>query len=388
MNRKFTVNSVVTRPTNPSTFESVPLIGASADVGGTGSGKLPKWLNEEFSFIPYVSVETLRSWRLTSWLPSKKKSFLWRLNAAGFVFHFILAMITLGVSASGKGGLNTPVLDVYLTRLTWNMEESRLEPSIQATDPISLTLITVTFFIMSAIAHLLVIVLNYNQAFDAPDAPPADASGIFGWYYVNLGRAASPGRWVEYAFSSSIMLITLAVAAGITQIYQLALTFSLMFCVICFGYYAERLSPPDPSNPKQWLINKNTPENIWLIIPGRPRLSAKIERLTPHFIGYLPYACIWVILLHSFVWNANNGEGGRGPPAFVYAIIFSQVALFSSFGITQFVVLYRDDGPTVYFRAEISYLVLSVVSKGVLGLILISQVFLYQSFAEAVEANQ
>ena len=95
------------------------------------------------------------------------------------------------------------------------------------------------------------------------------------------------------------------------------------------------------------------------------------------------YTFAWFPLLHSFYYNTSDAEGG-GPPGFVYAIIWSQVILFSCFGITQFVLLWRVDGPSVYYYGEMSYQVLSVLAKGVLGLILMANVLLYDSFDEAV----
>ena len=80
------------------------------------------------------------------------------------------------------------------------------------------------------------------------------------------------------------------------------------------------------------------------------------------------YAFVWVPLLHSFFWNSSNAD--QGPPAFVTAIIISQAVLFSCFGLVQFVILFRSDGPSVYFYGEFAYQVLSLAAKGVLGTLL------------------
>ncbi len=84
------------------------------------------------------------------------------------------------------------------------------------------------------------------------------------------------------------------------------------------------------------------------------------------------YTFAWYPLLHSFLYNVSDAE--RGPPDFVYAIIYSQVGLFSCFGITQFVSLWRVDGPSVYWLNEASYCILSLLAKGVLGLLLMANV--------------
>lgn len=67
-----------------------------------------------------------------------------------------------------------------------------------------------------------------------------------------------------------------------------------------------------------------------------------------------------------------------------FVIIWSQVILFSCFGITQFILLWRDDGPSVYYYGELSYQVLSLLAKGVLGIVLMFNVLVYDSFDEAM----
>lgn len=86
--------------------------------------------------------------------------------------------------------------------------------------------------------------------------------------------------------------------------------------------------------------------------------------------------------MHSFFFNVASAE--QGPPDFVYAIIVSQLLLFSCFGITQFVLLWRVDGPSVYYWGEVSYQVLSLLAKGILGLLLMINVLIFDSFDEAL----
>ena len=64
----------------------------------------------------------------------------------------------------------------------------------------------------------------------------------------------------------------------------------------------------------------------------------------------------------------------------------SQFVLFSLFAITQFIVLVRNDGPQFYFWGEWSYVLLSLLAKGVLGGLLIVNVLLFDSFDAAVAA--
>ena len=65
-------------------------------------------------------------------------------------------------------------------------------------------------------------------------------------------------------------------------------------------------------------------------------------------------------------------------------VVFGQAGVFSCFGATQLILLLRDDGAYYYPVGEISYLILSLVSKGLLGMLLIINVGTYASFDEAI----
>jgi hypothetical protein len=46
--------------------------------------------------------------------------------------------------------------------------------------------------------------------------------------------------------------------------------------------------------------------------------------------------------------------------------------------------LWRVDGPSFFYWSEFSYCVLSLLAKGVLGMLLVGNILLYSSFEEAV----
>jgi hypothetical protein len=69
-------------------------------------------------------------------------------------------------------------------------------------------------------------------------------------------------------------------------------------------------------------------------------------------------------------------------------IVIGQFVAFSLFGITQFILLWRDDGAYLFYWGEISYQFLSLFAKGLLGMVLIVNVLLYRSFDEAVTRQQ
>lgn len=180
------------------------------------------------------------------------------------------------------------------------------------------------------------------------------------------------------------MIITIAVASGVAHVYMIMFTFALMFSTMTYGYFTEALSRPEKpkggKKPSQWKIRDGAgPEVLSVETPG----AAVIQRLFPHLMGYVPYSVIWVALLHSFFWNV--GDGG-GPPGFVYIIVIGQFVIFTGFGATQFLNQFFENGPSWYYWGEVSYLALSLFSKGFLGITLVANVLLYDTFQEASTA--
>lgn len=205
-------------------------------------------------------------------------------------------------------------------------------------------------------------------------------------------------RWIEYSFSASLMVIVFAVAGGLSHVYIVTMAFVLMWCTMCFGYFAERLCRPidmgPDARPLYWAINQWNPHLILFNLEQKNRewngyyAVARLNRLGPHIAGYVPYITVWACLLHSFLWNVSNAPEGGGPPDFVWAIIIGQAATFTLFGITQLFLLGRTDGPSFYYGGEVSYQFLSVLAKGLLGTMLIVNVLLYDSFDDAVAAAE
>lgn len=194
------------------------------------------------------------------------------------------------------------------------------------------------------------------------------------------------------------MAMIFAITSGLNHIYIVVMIFGLMFCTMAFGWVSEVYNRPyhpgDDTKPLYWRINewkvedpKSVPTPDVKVNDPKPvpNLSYRLQRLLPYFLGWVPYLFAWVPLLHSFFWTVQNAQEGTGPPSFVYAIVISQFVLFSLFGLAQFSLLVRVNGPDWYYLGEWSYLLLSLVAKGVLGSILIANVLIYSSLDQAMQ---
>lgn len=173
------------------------------------------------------------------------------------------------------------------------------------------------FLFMSAIAHLILVM-----------------PGVNGWYNANLQRNRNYARWVEYAFSSSLMVILIAMLPGITDISALVAIFSANVSMNLFGWLMERYETPGP-------------EASW----------------TSYWFGVLAGVAPWVVI---GVYLVSPGSDAQ-PPAFVYGIFFSLFVFFNTFAINM-VLQYRKVGRWKnYLFGESVYVLLSLVSKSLLA---------------------
>jgi hypothetical protein len=156
---------------------------------------------------------------------------------------------------------------------------------------------------------------------------------VFDWYKRNLLRDRNYGRWMEYAISSSIMIVLIAMLTGISDIAALIAIFGVNAAMILFGLLMEKYETPGRPN---WLA-------FWF----------------GSFAGLIP----WVAIL-IYIWEPGVNAM---PPGFVYGIFFSLFAFFSIFALNMAlqyrkVGLWRD-----YLFGEKAYIILSLTAKALLA---------------------
>jgi hypothetical protein len=171
------------------------------------------------------------------------------------------------------------------------------------------------FLFMSALAHFLIA-----------------APGIYNWYVRNLNRGINYARWIEYAFSASVMIVAIAMLVGIYDIASLVLIFALNAMMMLFGLIME-------------LHNQTTEKTNW----------------TSFWFGVIAGAVPWVAIAIYLI------GAGSGVPSFVYWIYVSIFLFFNSFAINM-VLQYKKVGPwREYLYGERAYIVLSLVAKSALA---------------------
>lgn len=265
-------------------------------------------------------------------------------NSAMFLFHTILATATLVV---GNTNLTVPLfktrLDFSFLASTSSGEDSgsgmrpwKIVPVYEEAGSLPFTWLVAIFFIISALFHLL------------------NATLLRSYYLHQLELCCSPTRWIEYTLSAPVMILLISYTLGIRSRDVLLANFVLVMITMPFGYWVEVISRP-----------KN--ENEWK--------GSLMYRLYPWFLGHIPQVAAWFLIMLTFYDGQDQTER---TPWFVHLILWTELLLFFSFGAAS--VVSQWSSPKFFYRGEIVFQVLSLVSKGILGLILLTNVLLLSEF--------
>lgn len=233
-------------------------------------------------------------------------------NLAMGVLHTAQGMLMLVISDLD---FELPVTTAFLE---YNEATDSLVPNLETAFHIPLAPLVVAFLFMSALAHFLV-----------------STPGIFDWYTRNLRKGINYARWIEYAFSSSVMIVAIAMLFGMYDMATLLLIFTLNAMMILFGWMME-------------VHNQTTEQTDW----------------TAFIFGCIAGIVPWIAIGVYFLGSITSGEQ---VPDFVYAIYVSLFVFFNIFAVNM-VLQYKKVGPwRDYLFGERGYIVLSLVAKSLLA---------------------
>jgi ABC-type amino acid transport system permease subunit len=160
-------------------------------------------------------------------------------------------------------------------------------------------------------------------------------------YEAWLARGMNPLRWVEYAFSSTVMIVAIAYISYIRDVPALVAIAGCNVAMILFGWSMESANEGRRDNPdwKHFIFGS--------------------------IVGLAPWIGIVSILL-AYGAQPDLPEGA-GIPAFVYVIVATLFVSFNIFAITM-VLQYRRIGRwRDYLVGEKTYMVMSLVAKSALA---------------------
>jgi len=128
-------------------------------------------------------------------------------------------------------------------------------------------------------------------------------------------------RFIEYSFSASVMILTIAVESGLRDIYVMEMMFVLTWATMMFGMFADILS-----EMSEKLQSSNEPLFEWL---------GYWTWIAPHVAGWVTYMSAYAPIFDHYHHSIEKSDSDAKPPGFVNVIVYLQFALFSSFGFVQ-----------------------------------------------------
>ena len=240
--------------------------------------------------------------------PDLRVAKLRRFNLYMGSLHLAQAVAMLALS-------NSFALPVTSSYLRYDSATEKLLPDPTTLFSVRIGPMVAAFLLLSSIAHFLL-------------ASP----GINGWYVRNIRRGMNPARWMEYALSSSLMIVVIALITGLYDIAALILIFALNATMILFGWMME-------------LHNQSTDKTNWTAY------------WFGCFAGLIPWIAIGLYLFGST----------PGPPDFVYWIYGSMFLFFNIFAVNM-ILQYKKVGRWAdYLYGERAYIILSLVAKSLLA---------------------
>mgnify|MGYP001457116610 CR=1 FL=1 len=234
-----------------------------------------------------------------------------KFNGAMGVLHLIQAALILVLS-------NAYALPVTTTFLHFNAATNKMVSVTDTIANIQLAPMIAMFLLISAIAHFSLSTFGYK------------------WYVRNLKKGINYARWYEYTFSSSIMIVVIAMLCGIYELSSLILIFSLNATMILFGLMME-------------LHNQTTEKTDWTAF------------IFGCFAGFIPWLVLGIYFFGALLPAADK------VPTFLYFIFFSLAIFFNIFALNM-ALQYRAKGRWKdYLFGERFYIILSLVAKSALA---------------------
>lgn len=244
----------------------------------------------------------------TTTLPEPRQRRLRVLNLSAAVLHVAQAVAVLVLATN----FALPVTASYLAGPPGTTPQ---EPTVLF--DLSTGLAVAAFLALSAVAHLVVSTVWWRG------------------YVADLSRGINRARWVEYALSSSLMMVVIAQLVGIADVTALLAIVGVNASMILFGWLQEKYEEPGSGG--------------WL----------------PFGFGCIAGAVPWIAVVIYVI--APQSPSDATPPGFVYAIVVSLFVFFNIFALNQW-LQYRARGRWAdYLFGEYAYIALSLVAKSLLA---------------------
>jgi len=241
---------------------------------------------------------------------------LFKWNAGLAIIYALQGAIILIISTSRA----FPITTSFLTLNPIESQSSRnpvLSAATRHLFDINIVYLMAVFLFISAIAYGLIATVYRNK------------------YEAGLKKGINHFRWIEYGFSASIMLVSIGLISGISDLSTLILIFALTLIMGLLGLATE--------------VYKLTKNTNWL----------------SYAIGCIAGLVPWIIFAVYLI--GTNVYGSGHVPAFVYWIYFSLLILFVSFALNSYLQYTKKAKWSSYLYGERVYMILSLIAKTALA---------------------
>lgn len=242
-----------------------------------------------------------------------------RFNLIMGLFHFVqgIFMVFMAYIVIDKLEAFQPV--IYQNYLTFVPGEG-LVLTGRELFTLPFGILVAAFLFLSAFAHFIISI----------------PKKVFNVYVDDLKKGINKFRWIEYAISSSVMIVLTAVLFGVVDIASLLLIFVVNASMNLFGLLMEQMNSGIDKEKVNWT----------------PFICGSIAGITP-----------WIV-----VWMYIFGSGSiADAPWFAWAILASYFLAFNAFPFNM-VAQYKKIGKWKdYLYGEKTYIVLSLVAKSILA---------------------
>jgi hypothetical protein len=234
-----------------------------------------------------------------------------RFNAAMGLLHLVQGILMIVLS-------NDTTYPIYTNFLRFDLNTFSLTPNSELLYQLRFGPAVAVFLLLSAAAHFALSTFGYR------------------WYVRKLNQGMNPARFYEYALSSSLMIVLIAMLVGVWDLGTLIVMFGINAAMNLFGIMME-------------LHNQTTNKTNW----------------TSFIYGSIAGIIPWIVILLYFFGALSSA--GAEPPGFVYAIIPTIFVFFNIFAINMLLQYKKVGRWKDYLFGERMYIVLSLLAKTALA---------------------
>lgn len=249
-------------------------------------------------------------------MKKEKLNLICNFNIVMGSFHFIQGLCMLIFALNFDKAINFKP-EIVSSFLTFEPTSMRLVTETKVLFELPFAVLVSVFLFLSAFFHFIIVSPMFKKK-----------------YAEGLKNKINMFRWYEYALSSSLMIVLIAVLFGVYEIGALILIFGLNATMNLFGLLMEK-------------INQNKEKTDWL----------------PFFYGGFAGIIPWVVVIMYAFGNSDPTK----IPWFVYAVFGSYFVFFNLFPVNM-ILQYKKVGKwRDYLYGERAYIILSLVAKSVLA---------------------